>query len=90
MNSVSLQTEQNELIRMILDIQDLNVLRRIKEALLCERSAEATASCVCEEAEPYMSKAEILESIDTACKELKLYREGKLQLKNAEELLDEL
>ena len=42
-----------------------------------------------EEAE-YISKEEILAGLDAALKELKLAREGKLKLKSAEELLEEL
>lgn len=38
----------------------------------------------------YISKEEILAGIDAGLKELKLAREGKLKLKSAEELLEEL
>lgn len=37
--------------------------------------------------EPCMSKAEILTGLDESCKELKLYKEGKIQLKTLEELI---
>lgn len=47
-------------------------------------------SKVKEEEEPCMTKAEILAGFDEACKELKLYKEGKVKLKTAEELLNEL
>ena len=40
--------------------------------------------------EPDMTKEEILESIDSAFKELKLNLEGKLEFKTLEEALDEL
>lgn len=40
--------------------------------------------------EPERTKAEILESIDSAFKELKLNLEGKLEFKSAKDLLDEL
>lgn len=36
------------------------------------------------------SKEEILIGVKQACKELKLHKEGKLEFKSAEELLDEL
>lgn len=42
------------------------------------------------EEEPERTKAEILESIDSAFKELKLNLEGILEFKSAKELLDEL
>ncbi len=38
----------------------------------------------------YISKEEILAGIDDGLKELKLAREGKLKLKSAEDLLEEL
>lgn len=40
--------------------------------------------------EPCMTKAEILAGFDEACKELKLYKEGKVKLKTLEEVIDEL
>lgn len=43
-----------------------------------------------EEEEPCMTKAEILQNFDEACKELKLYKERKIQLKTLEEVIDEL
>lgn len=42
------------------------------------------------EGEPERTKAEILESIDSAFKELKLNLEGNLQFKTLEEALNEL
>lgn len=47
-------------------------------------------SCVKDSEEAYMSKADILQSIDTASKEYKLYKDGKLKVKTSEELLNEL
>ncbi len=43
-----------------------------------------------EEETEYISKEEILAGIDAGLKELKQAREGKLKLKSAEELLEEL
>ncbi len=43
-----------------------------------------------EEEEPCMTKAEILQNFDEACKELKLYKEGKIELKTLEEVINEL
>lgn len=51
---------------------------------------EEQVRAVAEEATPYRTKTEILESLDEACKELKLNLEGKLDFKPAEDLLDEL
>lgn len=43
-----------------------------------------------EEAYKPRTKAEVLADFDQACKELKLNLEGKLELKSAEELFNEL
>lgn len=52
--------------------------------------AEATVSCVREDTEPYMTKDEILKSIEQGLKEAKLIREGKIKAIPAEEALNEL
>ena len=90
-NAMSLEAVQTELIRDILNVDDVLVLEKIRKMLRCEeKKAEQGTLCVAEEELPYMSKAEILANFDQACKELKLNLEGKLELKNAEELLNEL
>lgn len=81
---------QNELIRDILDIDNIDILKKIRKLLRKEKHENATATTVAEDEEPYMSKAEILANFDQACKELKLNLEGKLEFKPAEELLNEL
>lgn len=80
-------TEKNELIRRILDVDDITILRKVKSMLNGE---ERQPNMVAEEAVPYQTKAEILANLDEACKELKLNLEGKLEFKSAEDLLDEL
>lgn len=91
MNGMSLQAEQNSLIRLILNCQDLDLLRRTKKNFTRKAElANDVPACVNEEMEPYMTKAEILEGLKQGLKEVKLCREGKLQLKTAEELLNEL
>lgn len=89
MDTMSLQAEQNDLIRMILDVQDLNVLRRIRKAFTQEE-AEASRACVCEEAEPYKSRAEIEADWQEVCHTIKEARKGKVQGRPVEELLNEL
>ena len=90
-NAMSLEAVQTELIRDILNVDDVLVLEKIRKMLRCEeKKAEQGTLCVAEEEVPYMSKAEILANFDQSCKELKLNLEGKLELKNAEELLNEL
>lgn len=69
---------QNELIRDILDIDNIDILKKIRKLLRKEKRENATATTVAEDEEPYMSKAEILANFDQACKELKLNLEGKL------------
>lgn len=90
-HTVSLEAVQTELIRDILNVDDILVLEKIRKVLRREeKKAECSHSVVTEEKVPYMTKAEILANFDQACKELKLNLDGKLEFKDAEELLDEL
>ena len=86
MSAMSLEAEKNELILRILDV-DVAILRRVKSMLSCE---EEQTSVVAEEAAPYQTKAEILASLDQACKELKLNLEGKLEFKSLDDALNEI
>lgn len=93
MSAVSLESLQNEVIRDVLNINDVNVLKKVKDLLRREerKASEAEVpSVVSEDEVPYMTKEEILANFDQACKELKLNLEGKLELKKAEDLLNEL
>ena len=90
-NAMLLEAVQMELIRDILNVDDVLVLEKIRKMLRREdKKAEQGTLCVAEEEVPYMSKAEILANFDQSCKELKLNLEGKLEFKNAEDLLNEL
>ena len=90
-NAMSLEAVQTELIRDILNVSDVLLLEKIRKMLRREEEkSERGTLCVAEEEVPYMTKAEILANFDQACKELKLNLEGKLELKDAEELLNEL
>ena len=90
-NVMSLEAVQTELIRDILNVNDVLLLEKIRKMLRREgKKAEQGTLCVAEEEVPYMKKAEILANFDQACKELKLNLEGKLEFKDAEELLNEL
>lgn len=90
-NAMSLEAVQTELIRDILNVDDILILEKIRKMLRREeKKAEQGTMCVAEEEVPYMTKAEILANFDQACKELKLNLEGKLEFKNAEDLLNEL
>ena len=97
MTTTTLESLQNEVIRDVLNVRDVHILKKLKNFLRCEErktheyAASKPASAVAsEEAEPYMTKEEILANFDQACKELKLNLEGKLEFKPAEELLNEL
>ena len=79
MSSISLQTTQNEIIRQVLNTQDIHFLDKIKNLFL---KKEANEACMVGE-EPIAEFA-------SALKELKAYREGKLELKPLDDLLDEL
>ena len=67
------------------------VLAYIKE-LVKQRENEdnAALSIAAEEPAPYYTKAEILAGFDEACKDIKLAREGQLEGRPIEELLNEL
>lgn len=90
MSTMALEVEKNELIRRILDVDDIAILKKVKSML---NSEEKNVNCVADETVPYYrakTKAEVLEDLDAACKELKLNLEGKLEFKSAEDLLNEL
>ena len=90
-NTMSLEAVQTELIRDILNVSDIHILEKLKFMLRREeKKAEKSVMMVAEDEVPYMTKAEILANFDQACKELKLNLEGKLEFKDAEELLNEL
>ena len=58
-NVMSLEAVQTELIRDILNINDVLVLEKVRELLRREeKKAEQDTLCVAEEEVPYMTKAE--------------------------------
>ena len=94
---MTLESLQNELIRDVLRVDNMDILKKVRNLLRREERkttgyAEhvSAPSTVAEEAEPYMTKEEILANFDQACKELKLNLEGKLEFKTAEEALKEI
>ena len=87
MAAMTLEAEKNELIRRILDVNDIDILEKIKKLLYQE---EKNIDIVAEERVPYRTKAEILADFDEACKEMKQAQEGKLEGKPLEDLLNEL
>ena len=86
MTAISLQATQNDIIRQVLNTQDMNLLSKIKSLFV--KKEEDNACMIAEN--PSMTKQEVLVGLDEAFHELKMYREGKLELKPLEEVLDEL
>lgn len=84
---IALEVEKNEIIRRILNVDNIDVLNRIKRLL----HSEDMEGCILEEdATIYLTKSEVLSRFDDACKEMKEVREGKLKGTPLNEFLDEL
>ena len=86
MTALNIQAAQNDIIRQVLNTQDIHLLDRIRNLFA---NKEANEACMVQE-EPRMTKEEILSGFDNALHELKSYREGKLELKPLEDVLNEL
>lgn len=75
MNTITLEAEKNQLIRQILDVNSMDVIRKLKNLLHREEMKMETS-----EAEScYLTKEEVSANFDQATKEIKLRREGKLK-----------
>ncbi len=85
MTSMELEAYKAELAREILTTDNRNVLDEINRLLIKLKKKAAK-----QEEEDTISKEEILAGIDAGLKEVKLSLEGKLKMKTAKELLDEL
>ena len=72
MTALNIQAAQNDIIRQVLNTQDIHLLDRIRN-LFAQK--EANEACMVQE-EPCMTKDEILSGFDNALHELKSYREG--------------
>ena len=83
MTALNIQAAQNEIIRQVLNTQDIHLLDRIRNLFA---NKEANEACMVQE-EPCMTKEEILSGFDNALNELKSYREGKLELNPLEDVL---
>ena len=86
MTALNIQAAQNEIIRQVLNTQDIHLLDRIRKLVI---NKEVNEACMVQE-EPCMTKEEILSDFDNALHELQSYREGKLELKPLEDVLNEL
>lgn len=87
MNVARLQVTQNNLIREILGITDIDLLEKLEQTLRKDK-VESVGDVVSEE--PCMSKEEILSHVDNACKEYQLIKQGKIKAISKEELLNDL
>ena len=84
MTSMELEAYKAELAREILTTDSRQVLDEVKRLLI--KLSKKTKK----KEEETISKEEILAVIDSGLKEVKLSQEGKLKMKTAKELLDEL
>ena len=84
MTSMELEAYKAELAREILTTDSRQVLDEVKRLLI--KLSKKTKN----KQEETISKEEILAGIDAGLKEVKLSQEGKLKMKTAKELLDEL
>ena len=90
MSTMSLEAEQTKLIRRILNVSDVTVLNKVKKLLYNEEQKAGGNRMGMSESCTSMTKAEILDGFDQACRELKQNLEDKLEFKTLEEALDEL
>ena len=84
MTSMELEAYKAELAREILTTDSRQVLDEVKRLLI--KLSKKTKK----KEEETISKEEILAGIDAGLKEVILSQEGKLKMKTAKELLDEL
>ena len=84
MTSMELEAYKAELAREILTTNSRQVLDEVKRLLIKLNKKTKKKE------EETISKEEILAGIDAGLKEVKLSLEGKLKMKTAKELLDEL
>lgn len=95
-NFVAGYKKKTAMAQLVINVENPSILPSLRKVLgamegvsilpKVRKKAKATV----EEEQPCMTKAEILQGFDEACKELKLYKEGKIQLKTLEEVIDEL
>lgn len=83
-NTISLESMQNDLIRDILAVKNINVLKSFKRALSQMVIDDE------ENADTVMQKKEILSGLDDAAKDIILMRNNQLKGKPLSVLLNEL
>lgn len=82
MTAFNIQAAQNDIIRQVLNTQDIHLLDKIRKLFANKEANEQEESC--------LTKEEILSGFDNVLHELKSYREGKLKLRPLEDVLNEL
>ncbi len=82
MATVNLQTEQNDIIRRVLNIEDANILTQIKDFITAHAPED-------DDYRP-MTKEEIMAELKEAFRVAKAAREGKVKGRPVEEFLSEL
>lgn len=87
MNTTTLEVEKNRLIRQILDVDNIEVIKKIKNILHRE---EKIAEVTEEEEDRYLTKDEVLANFNQVAKEIRLRKEGKLKGTPLTEFLNEL
>lgn len=91
MDATEMATEKNNLIRQLLDVNDAEVLEKVRKLLYREKKKHSE-DVVAEPAEEYrpLTKEEILSGLDEAFADAKLARESKLQGLPLKDVLNEL
>ena len=84
MTTMELKSLKMDLVEELLSLNDKEMLNRVKNYLKRLKKMEA------EKEMEEITKEEILAGIDAGLKEVKLSRDGKLELKSAREFLNEL
>lgn len=84
MTTMELKSLKMDLVEELLSLNDKEMLNRVKNYLKRLKKMEA------EKEEEEITKEEVLAGIDAGLKEVKLSMEGKLEVKTARELINEL
>ena len=84
MTTMELKSLKMDLVEELLSLNDKEMLNRVKNYLKRLKKMEA------EKEEEEITKEEVLAGIDAGLKEVKLSMEGKLEVKTAREVINEL
>ena len=84
MTTMELKSLKMDLVEELLSLNDKEMLNRVKNYLKRLKKMEA------EKEEEEITKEEVLAGNDAGLKELKLYIDGKLEVKTSREFINEL